>query len=163
MDAGHDYVCPVALNIDTVDLGDLTKHLVAAAAPQFPRLQVQAEVDPRAPRIQGDARRLAQVGNLLLSNACQAAQKRVTFTARSSPSGEAEWIVTDDGPGIPEDQKPRLFTLSTATRHGHLGVGPALAQKIVLQHGGRISADNVAGGGFQVKVALLQESAAAQK
>jgi len=87
MDAVHDYVCPVALNIDTVDLGDLTKQLVAAAAPQFPRLQVQADVDPRTPRIEADARRLAQVGNLLLSNACQAAQKRVTFTVRPGPSG----------------------------------------------------------------------------
>lgn len=69
------------------------------------------------------------------------------------------WVcctVMDDGPGIPADVLPSLFEAFVSTRLDARGTGLGLtvAEGIVTQHGGMISASNRAEGGASLEVTL---------
>jgi signal transduction histidine kinase len=154
LDTVHDFVCPITLSAETIDLADLADRLKESAASRHPELVIQTEASSR-PQIQGDPRRLAQAGELLLDNACEAAARHVWFhTGHDSSSGMIEWTITDDGPGVTPDQLEQLFVPFLTTRQGRPGVGLALAHKIVTLSDGQISAENMEGGGLRVRVLL---------
>ena len=67
------------------------------------------------------------------------------------------WLIdiTDNGPGVAENQLPHIFTAfyradSSGSKPG-TGLGLALAKHIVEQHGGRISAENIAPNGLRMR------------
>ena len=154
LDIAHDYACTLALSYAEVDLRELTARLVAAAAKRFPQLEVQADGDTGCTLV-ADEGRLSQVGEILIAHACEAARKRVVVQmACDGPSADVKWIVSDDGPPLPEEQKERLFTPSFTTRQGRPGLGLALAQKLVALHGGRISANQGKDGELRLSVYL---------
>jgi signal transduction histidine kinase len=152
IDAVHDLIYPMILNPEPVNLAEMASALVGTAGARHPQLHVRAEDGP-VPTIQGDSRRLAQMGTLLLGHACQRAQKEVSVQTRAG-RGEVEWVVTDDGPEMPAEQLDRLFAPFASTRHSFGSLAVALAQKIAQLHGGRVAAANRPGGGFQVQAVL---------
>ncbi len=149
LDTVHDLVCPLILASDPVDLVDLASTLVAMASARNPKLEVRAEAE-RTPVISGDTKRIGQVGNLLMTNACQNAQHQIVFRTTPGPGPEeAQWVLTDDGPGLPAEQLERLAAPFATTRHGPPTLGLALAYRLVVLHGGRFTAENLPGGGFR--------------
>jgi two-component system NtrC family sensor kinase len=59
-------------------------------------------------------------------------------------------VVTDNGPGISEEQRPKLFNLFESTKGGRgTGLGLAVSQKILREHGGEITVVSVPGAGAQ--------------
>jgi signal transduction histidine kinase len=91
--------------------------------------------------------RIVQVLSNLITNALKYSPpgSAVRVGARRS-DGHIEVYVEDRGPGIPPELLPRIFDRFTRAqlRHGHdgIGLGLAIAQGIVLAHGGRIWAEN---------------------
>jgi signal transduction histidine kinase len=152
LDTVHDLICPMALNAEPVNLAEVAAALVGTAAARHPQLQVTAE-SSRAANVTGDAKRLAQLGNLVLTHACQRAQNRVVFRTQAGP-GEVQWVVTDDGPPMDTEQLERLFTPFTSTRHSFPTLAVALAHKIAGLHGGQLTAGNRPEGGFRLQVTL---------
>jgi nitrogen fixation/metabolism regulation signal transduction histidine kinase len=73
--------------------------------------------------------------------------------------------VSDEGPGIPEDLRERIFDPYFTTRHEGTGLGLAIVKKIVLQHGGEIAAGTRPGGGasFTIALPLAEEAAGARR
>lgn len=74
------------------------------------------------------------------------------------------WIVdiTDDGPGVDEQQLPSIFTAfyradSSANKQG-TGLGLAIAKHIINQHNGKIMAENVKPNGLKVHVTLAKKA-----
>ena len=66
----------------------------------------------------------AELGRILLTNACEAVRRRVTFRTASRPeNGTVEWIVSDDGPGVAADSLEQIFSPFVTTRAGHAGLG----------------------------------------
>ncbi len=66
----------------------------------------------------------------------------------------ARIAILDNGPGIPEDMVPRLFTpFATSKAHG-TGLGLAISRRIMEAHGGRIEVRNRSGGGAEAAVYL---------
>jgi signal transduction histidine kinase len=161
IDAVQDYLCPLSLEVGPLDLAGLTAVLVTTFREQHPHLEIKAEVSGPA-AVRADAQRLAQVGEALLKNACAAARHRVTVRTATGPAGDVEWAVTDDGPGVSSELAGRLFSPFFTTRAGHAGLGLALTRKLVLLHGGRIRAGNVAEGGFRAQVFLPMAASEAQ-
>ena len=116
-------------------------------------------------RAAGDADRLGQVFVNILRNAADAidgAGGIVVRAERASRDG-ADWIsvhVTDTGPGIGPDILPRLFDPFTTTRLDArgTGLGLAVAEGIVREHGGVILARNAPKGGavFEVMLPMSQ-------
>jgi signal transduction histidine kinase len=109
----------------------------------------------------GNADRLVQVFVNLLRNALDAvpASGHVCVSARPCTREGARWLavcVDDDGPGIPPEVLPDIFDAFVSSRLDARGTGLGLtvAEGIVHQHGGTISASNRPGGGARLELTL---------
>jgi signal transduction histidine kinase len=132
-------------------------------------LQVRFEnAVPAGSCIHGDADRLVQLFVNLIRNALQAVSPggRIRVTMEQTIEDEQRWCVVsveDDGPGIPEDTLPNIFEAFVTTRLDARGTGLGLtvAEGIVTEHGGAISASNLPGGGACLQVRLPSAPASA--
>ncbi len=117
----------------------------------------QFELGPiAAGTLHADPDRLAQALRNLLGNAVAhtaARSGRVRLSAERRGEHELCFVVEDDGPGIPEDQRERVFerfhrTDAARTRAaGGTGLGLSIVRAIALAHGGgaRVSAGSLGG------------------
>jgi signal transduction histidine kinase len=157
IDATHDFVCRISLDYQPLDLAQVAAAAAAVVQPRFAHVKIVVENAGPAPAL-ADARRAAQVAELLLTNACEAARARVGIRTSVDPAaGEVQWAVSDDGPGIKPELAGDLFSPFFTTRAGHCGLGLALGRKLVELHGGRISAGNAPAEGFLAQVFLPVE------
>jgi two-component system OmpR family sensor kinase len=110
-----------------------------------------------------DPDRLAQALRNLLTNAIAhtAAPSGLVRLDLDQPApGRLRFAVQDDGPGIPNDQRERIFdrfhrTDSARDRaSGGTGLGLAIVRAIATAHGGRVSAGAAATGGARVELEL---------
>jgi len=111
--------------------------------------------------VPGNADRLVQVFVNLLRNALLAVpnEGEIRVQSKSLTRGNQEWIcctVLDNGPGIPSHVLNSLFKAFVSTRLDSRGTGLGLtvAEGIVTQHGGSITADNRPSGGAALRVLL---------
>ena len=98
-------------------------------------------IDVEAPpglHVQGDGGRLRQVLLNLVANAARAGASRVRFRA-AAEGARIRLDVADDGPGIPEEIRPRLFEPFATTREDGNGLGLAVSRRIVERHGGSLA------------------------
>ena len=112
-------------------------------------------------RVIGNADRLVQVFVNLLRNALIAvsAGGEIRVQSKSLLRGGQYWVsctVSDDGPGISDEVLPNLFEAFVTTRldASGTGLGLTVAEGIVTQHGGTISAANRPEGGACLEVTL---------
>jgi signal transduction histidine kinase len=113
-----------------------------------------------APPILVDPDRLLQVLGNLVNNALRYTGDggRIDLSATRS-NGQVLLRVRDTGPGIPTEDLPHIFDRfyrgdKARTSDGASGLGLAIARSLVEAHGGRITAENVPGGGAQFTVSL---------
>jgi signal transduction histidine kinase len=102
----------------------------------------------------------------IVTNACDVLEEvpggRVTVTTGYDPVQEEMFVeVSDNGPGIPEAELPRLFSLFESTKGARgTGLGLAVSQKILQEHDGEITVDSRAGAGTRFRLAwpILDEA-----
>jgi signal transduction histidine kinase len=122
-------------------------------------VEVEGVVPPV--RVSGDAAKLSQVIRNLADNAAQAAHDKVRITL-AEDAGTATVRVEDDGDGIPEDERERVFErfvrldASRDRRSGGSGLGLSIVREVVRGHGGTVEVtDSVLGGAsFVVRLPL---------
>lgn len=146
-----------------VDLG-------AEASAAFELVRVLAEeknqtvsIEVRQPAIvRGDPAMLRQALLNLIDNATRytPASGHVKLTVGREPQGSSTVEVEDDGPGIPADDRDRVFDRfyrtksgSSAVAHG-TGLGLAIARSAVEAAGGRLEYEGVDGGGSRFRIAF---------
>lgn len=156
LDMAHDFVCPMSLDHQPADLAQVAGQAASLVQARFPNVKVVVENSGPA-LASADVRRAVQLAELLLTNACEAARSRASLRTSVTGPGEVEWTITDDGEGIKPELAGQLFTPFFTTHSGHCGLGLALARKLVLLHGGRITAGNAPGGGFLAQVVFPPE------
>lgn len=136
--------------VEPVALAELVPVVVRDLAPPA---HVQVSVAPGLPVVNGDPVQLRQVFQNLIGNAVHFGDKpqveiRVEYAARG-PFWEFQ--VTDNGPGIEEQDIERVFemfqTVAPRDRTGSTGVGLALVRRMVERSGGRVWAESSPGGG----------------
>lgn len=93
--------------------------------------------------VRANAALLTQVFRNLLENACRYSKENDTVCITSRREGEMVlFIVTDNGPGIPEEAQPRIFErfyqVKKERNSGTAGIGLAICKHIIERHGGRI-------------------------
>jgi signal transduction histidine kinase len=124
----------------------------------FPGRQLALRADSGSVTVEGDPDRLRQVLTNLLSNALRFTPAGGVVEVRVSADGsEAVLEVTDSGPGIPEDELPRVFDRffrGSRSRGDGSGIGLAVVQELVSAHGGTVSAVNIPRGGARLVVRL---------
>lgn len=107
-----------------------------------------------------DPRLVARALLNLIRNATRYASNTITIRAEAGPAGALCLTVEDDGPGIPEPDRARVFEPflrldASRDRHtGGFGLGLAIVRRIALVHGGDVRLDTATGGGARFAVRL---------
>lgn len=149
------------MNFQPVRLDGLLNDVTARAHLHHPDQQIFLEIDQIPEKVQGDARRLAQVFENILSNAVKyAPQSPVWIKLR--PEGNDMYItIVDHGQGIPEKYLSHIFDRffrnpeQTPNVHGS-GLGLFICDQIIHAHHGQIYATSEIGKGttFHIKLPL---------
>ncbi|MFJ7106543.1 DUF4118 domain-containing protein [Pseudomonas sp. NPDC098740] len=151
----RDWVSPADI------VGSSLNRLRAVLAP----LQVTTEVPPELPLLYVHAALIEQALVNVLENAARFSPSHGRLQLRAgADDGELFFSVSDEGPGIPEEERAKIFdmfyTAARGDRGGQgTGLGLAICQGMVGAHGGRISvADGIEGRGTCITLHLpLQE------
>jgi signal transduction histidine kinase len=135
----------------TVDLAALA----AGESERARRVPVEVSVPATPARAAGSPDALRRALSHLVDNAARHARTRVAVTV-----GPGRLVVDDDGPGIPEPDRERVFERFTrlddarARDQGGAGLGLAVVRSIATRHGGTVQVEASPLGGARVVVAL---------
>jgi len=161
LDASRLQAGAMQLEMDQVALDALAERVASRFRTQSDVHQIVTDFPADFPAVEGDAGRLEQVLNNLLSNALKysPAGGRITIGGHSLP-GEVVVTVTDQGVGIPLEEQTRIFErFFRGSRERHqrtpgAGLGLYLVKAIVEAHGGRIWVESGPGEGAVFSFAL---------
>jgi signal transduction histidine kinase len=116
--------------------------------------------------VRGDLDKLTQAVVNLLNNAADAAHDggtvRIAISSDYSENSEDEqtiFRIADDGSGIPEEDRDKLFKPFFTQKEDGTGLGLAIVHRIVTAHGGTIKLENEREQGAAFKIALPVEPA----
>ncbi|WP_307793119.1 HAMP domain-containing sensor histidine kinase [Amycolatopsis sp. MtRt-6] len=145
-----------------LDLADVVHGAVIRARARWPQVVFTVAAAP-AP-LTGQAGGLSRVVLNLLDNAAKWSPPGGTVrVALSTTDGHAELTVADEGPGIDEQDRPKVFERfyrATAARSmPGSGLGLAIVAQIVATHAGTVVAGAAEGGGAELRVWLPSEAA----
>jgi two-component system nitrogen regulation sensor histidine kinase GlnL len=145
-----------------VNIHEVCERVRSLVLAEFPKgLTVARDYDTSIPEFRGDREQLIQAVLNIAHNATQALHERIAagdaaITLRSRVARQAtfgrqrfrlalELHIEDNGPGVPEDIRDRIFHPLVSGREGGSGLGLTLAQTFVQQHQGTIECDSVPG------------------
>jgi two-component system OmpR family sensor kinase len=146
---------------ETVDLAALLRTVEASLPPGQPPGQPLLAIDcaPDAGTIEADPRLLGRALSNLLRNAQKYAASHIRMTGRRE-GGRVTITVEDDGPGIPVEERERIFEpfyrldRSRDRTTGGFGLGLSIARKGVLLQGGTLQVETAPSGGARFVVVL---------
>jgi two-component system, sporulation sensor kinase E len=125
------------------------------------KVRLRREFDPHTPDVLADEEQLWQAVLNLIRNALDAMPGGGTLTVRThAESRYAELQIADTGEGMTAEQVRQLFVPFFSTKSNGTGLGLAMAQQIVAEHGGRIECTSVVGEGttFTLRLPLNGEA-----
>jgi signal transduction histidine kinase len=128
----------------SVDLAELAGDAARALARSHPDVSVR--LDSPALSVRADPDRVRQVLANLLVNAAQSGARTVEIAGALRGSA-ARLEIRDDGGGVPQAVRDRLFDPFATGRPGGVGLGLAISRRIVERHGGSLSLAATGGGG----------------
>ncbi|HKA88670.1 MAG TPA: HAMP domain-containing sensor histidine kinase [Haliangiales bacterium] len=146
--------------IKPVRVADIVSEAVGAldAVRLGQRVDVHIDV-PGDLEVIGDQPSLVQALANLLTNAFKYGDREIRVAARALPRSHVEIAVSDNGPGIPEDEKRRIFEefergRAATGRVQGFGLGLAIVRAIVRAHHGRVEVDSPPGAGATFTLVL---------
>lgn len=155
------------LTMSMVDLAEMVEQTLIQLGPELNEAGVELaeEYEPNLPATLLNSNKLAQVifnivRNAIQSMATQMGDKKKTIAVKVSKidfEGRAPEIsidVTDNGSGMDEETKMKVFDPFFTTRDSGTGLGLAISQKIVRQHDGRIDIESTPGEGSTISIVL---------
>ncbi|TAH13129.1 MAG: PAS domain-containing sensor histidine kinase [Curvibacter sp.] len=148
--------------VGDVNIHEVCERVRSLILAEFPKgLRVVRDYDTSIPEFRGDREQLIQTVLNIAHNACQALIERIaagdgcvtfkTRVTRQTTFGKQryrlalELHVIDNGPGVPDSIRDRIFYPLVSGREGGSGLGLTLAQTFVQQHHGLIEVDSVPG------------------
>ena len=148
--------------VGDVNIHEVCERVRSLILAEFPRgLKLVRDYDISIPEFRADFEQLIQAVLNIARNACEALGEQIaqgqaslilrTRVARQSTFGKQryrlalELHVIDNGPGVPEAIKDRIFYPLVSGREGGSGLGLTLAQTFVQQHHGLIECDSEPG------------------
>jgi signal transduction histidine kinase len=140
-----------------VDLGAIARRAADDLRHDLPERTTIA-IDGTFAEIQGDEALLRQVFGNLLRNAAEACESAgvtpaITIQGQVDPAARSCRVSVDDnGPGIAQDVRERVFRPFFTTRSRGTGLGLAIVQKIVLMHNGRVAIGASPTGGARLQL-----------
>ncbi len=146
---------PLELADEQVNIRPLLERVVAEVQDALPQVEVSYEGE--FADVSGDEGLLRQALLNLARNAAEAVSEqpfggRVVLQGaveRGGAGGGQRISIADNGPGIPPEDLSKIFLPFYTTKANGTGLGLAVVQKIVLQHGGTVEARNRPEGGAE--------------
>jgi signal transduction histidine kinase len=163
LDLGRLEAGVTQLEIQAIALHHVITRAIRAMEVRMQAKNVTVQVDVEDLRVMGDSERLLQAFLNLLDNAIKYStpNARIFITA-SRNKQQALISIRDQGSGIPETHLPRIFeqfyTTSHSTKQSGVGLGLAIAKRIIEAHGGNIIANSKPGQGAVFTLSLPLES-----
>ncbi len=141
----HDFLNlarPQAMSMVSVNLNEVLTgvcHLLETEALRRDA-NLEIELDPSPVEISGDPAGLTQVVFNLVGNAFEAAGRGGKVKVRTYQRHHRAFLeVADNGPGIPEDLREKVFAPFFSTRATGAGLGLAISRRVALDHGGTLT------------------------
>jgi signal transduction histidine kinase len=161
LDLGSSEPGGLALRKDLVNVADLALAALERCQIVYPDEQIELDIAPDVPAIEGDGALLRRVVDNLVDNARKYsdAQSPITLRLRAEPGGVVLSVI-DRGMGIDAADLPHIFTpffradRSRTRKTGGVGMGLTLVRRIVTAHGGRVDVTSAVGQGTEVSVHL---------
>ncbi|HZI89478.1 MAG TPA: ATP-binding protein [Candidatus Polarisedimenticolia bacterium] len=126
---------------------------------KYERVEFNLDLSEDVPSMNLDPGQMQQVLLNLFSNSADALQSSklprvVVRTRHKATTGLVEITVEDNGPGLPAGMEHRIFEPHFTTKPEGHGFGLSGSYRIIQNHGGRISAQNVPGSGARFTITL---------
>src|SRR5262249_16205289 len=133
---------PPELHPEEHDIVTIVRQVVDLERIAAERRSATLELDADPAQVLGhvDAAKLHQLVLNLVRNACEAGAVGGPRKGGVRAPDDAHCLirVTDDGPGIPEHVKPRIYEPFFSTKEGGTGLGMSIVHSLVALHGGAI-------------------------
>jgi two-component system nitrogen regulation sensor histidine kinase GlnL len=135
-----------APRIEPLGVHEVLEHVRSLIKAEF-GVVIERDYDPSLPELIGDREQLIQAVLNIARNAAQAGSASIVFRTRAVRQTTIlrqryklalELQVIDDGPGVPEEIRERIFNPLVSGREGGTGLGLSLAQTLVQYHQGVI-------------------------
>jgi two-component system NtrC family sensor kinase len=141
------------------DVNALIENIILLVRNQtsFRNIVIEKDLDRNLPEILSDTDQIQQVFINIILNAAEAMTKGGTLRIKSGMTKEGEFIdirFADTGPGIPEEQRERIFDPFYTTKEHGTGLGLSISYGIIEQHGGTISVESCVNKGTTFVVQL---------
>jgi signal transduction histidine kinase len=148
----------VSLERVPIHLDDVAADAAAALAQPAAAAGVRVEMDPQPTATIGDPARLRQLVMILVDNAIRHSPRGGAVRVVVRPAGDAASVAVEDaGPGVPPEDRPRVFDRfwrAPGAPAGGTGLGLAIAKWIAEHHDGTISVDQSPAGGARFEVRI---------
>ena len=131
------------------DAGDLLRQVASLYGPNHPNLSWRVEIPPGPMPVTWDADLVKGALINLVDNAVGSLEGREagTVALRLLPhNGDYALLVEDDGPGVPEEARGRLFEPYFSTKRKGTGLGLAIVRRTAEDHGGDVNYEPLAPG-----------------
>jgi len=162
-----DFTRPVELRLIETDLGKLVDDVVILASPAAEQNQVHLERTGQEPlRTRIDVDLVKQAVLNIVINGVQAMPDGGTMRLGMRRDGDnALLTIRDEGQGIPEDIRDKVFNLYFTTKKGGSGIGLAMAYRVVQLHHGSLEFQSNAGEGttFYLRFPLIESTTAGEQ
>ena len=145
-----------------ISVVDIIKRFQMQVEQLFRNTEILLKFESESKRlIYADAEKITRVLYNIAKNAKEALKGKGEFLFRSfDANGEVVFQITDNGPGIPEEIRDRLFeSFVTSGKESGTGLGLAIAKKIIDEHEGRIEIKSAKNKGttFLIKIPEYQK------
>ncbi|MGH9328647.1 MAG: ATP-binding protein [Terriglobia bacterium] len=152
-----DFTRPIEIHRTETDLATLVREVFTLAEPHAQRLNVRLVLEPNGslPPLKVDRDLMKQVLLNVVLNGCQAMPEGGELRVKPhAGSRSVDLEISDQGVGIPEEARQKVFSLFYSTKPGGTGIGLAMAFRIVQLHDGSIEFSSEINHGTTFRISL---------
>ena len=158
-----NYGRPLKLRVSSLSYPELIAKVLPLLQDKLAeqRIKVVTELAPDLPPMQADAELLRNCLINFITNAAQAMPEGGSITLGASYDPETELFhlaFADQGEGIAAEDTPKIFQPYFTTKEAGIGLGLAITERIVREHGGEILVESALGKGTTFTVVLPMQN-----
>jgi signal transduction histidine kinase len=135
----RDLYLPKALNIEEIDVNSLVREVYSLVRSDCEGKKIKAEImtENKPVIVEADRSRLEQVLLNLIKNSMEAMENGGNLSVQPKLIGDkVEITIADDGTGIPEDDKEKIFSPFFTTKKHGTGLGLSISRNIIEENEG---------------------------